>query len=195
VNIVLRCTHSLHYCKCNARNQHARALNFIPRVALSFCSPFCRDLILARHVGMFTLALALALTICVHRDTRYLLWKKIEGREDSDLPIEEDEVVEVVEVDTDGDGSESSSDEELMPSDEAFTPLPTSAYVSTLKFDDRKTLDAGKYGAPSDDRLWRWCVRLIRRIFFRVMLSHVPTVVYVHVFAHSRCQCLAQPPS
>jgi hypothetical protein len=82
------------------------------------------------------------------------LWEKTEGRNGSLEPIE------VVDIDTDGDGDETSSDEKEMPPDEAFSSLPTSVYVTSLKFADRKMLCAGKYGAPSDDALWRWCVRL-----------------------------------
>jgi hypothetical protein len=61
-------------------------------------------------------------------------------------------------VDTDGDGNESSSDEFDQAPVEAFSSLPTSAYVSKLLFANRKTLCAGKYGAPSDDALWKWYV-------------------------------------
>ena len=86
------------------------------------------------------------------------MWEKTEGRNGSLESIEE------VDIDTDGDGDESSSGEEEMPPDEAFSSLPTSAYVNSLKFADRKTVCAGKYGAPSDDALWRWCVCLARHL-------------------------------
>jgi hypothetical protein len=88
-------------------------------------------------------------------DTSYLLWKKVEGRREE--PDELDEVQL--------DGTDTESEPELEPlTDDAvpegtFSSLPISAYVSTLTFAGRKTLSAGKYGAPSDDALWKWYVR------------------------------------
>jgi hypothetical protein len=107
---------------------------------------------------MFTLALALTY---IRVRARYLLWEKTEGRDGSFVPLSP---VPSPSPSPSYTSSESDTSDEGDATPEAFSSLPTSAYVTKLTFADRKTLCAGKYGAPSDDALWRWCVRLARHL-------------------------------
>lgn len=88
-----------------------------------------------------------------------LLWNATEGcaagpaqEEPQLVPIPED----IFGDDTEDDDVEDKSHPDV--NDPAFAPLPLSEYVSGLTFKDRTQLIGGKYGAPSDDALWKWYV-------------------------------------